>query len=62
MKIRNSKGPSIEPCGTPKDMGKWEDSMFPNCTNCVLELRYEVKKSKKLFLKPYFESFQGNMS
>ena len=34
--IINSRGPKMEPWGTPVDIGKWFDTVELNSTNCFL--------------------------
>ena len=41
---QKSKGPRIDPCGTPDVMDCWDDETPLFCTNCVLLLMYEFRR------------------
>ncbi len=61
IKIRNSRGPKIDPWGTPYLIGRRDDSVLPNFTNCNRASKYDEKKLKKLSLNPNLASLRNNI-
>ena len=43
MKMRNRRGPKIDPCGTPKSIFIKDDCTLLILTNCFREDRYDSK-------------------
>ena len=57
IKIKNSIGPKMDPCGTPCVTDFKSESVSLIYTNCLRSDRYELNQSFETPRKPYLQSF-----
>ncbi len=62
MYMINSKGPRMEPCGTPDVIVSDSDLFWLIWTYCFLSVKYDVNQHKALTLNLYCLSFLNNKS
>ena len=62
IKIRNSKGPRMEPCGTPQITGIGSDIVFLIFTDCFLSVRYDKNQCCVFTLHSYSFNFSKRIS
>ena len=62
MKIKNNKGPRIEPWGTPQEIFRLLEILPLASVHCFLRLRYEVSYSRFPFVIPSSSHFLSSIA